>query len=119
MANSVTLERLQSMFLRELALIINKDRKINNQPYYNIIDVRITRDYSFATVYYSILSDEPEDLKNAQEILDKIKSKVKHELSQKMKNLRKMPDLKFKFDEALAYGNKIDSILKEINKKAD
>lgn len=119
MTNSITIERLQSIFLRELATITNKDRKINNQPYYNITEVKITKDYSIATVYYTILSDEEEDLKNAEEVLEKIKSKIKYELSQKVKNIRKMPDLKFKYDEALAYGNKIDSILKEINKKAE
>src|SRR5690554_726770 len=100
MANSITLERLQSQFLRELAKIVNKDRKIDNQPYFNITEVKITKDYSFATVYYTILSDEEKDLKLAEDILEKIKGSIKYELSQKMKNIRKMPDLKFKFDEA-------------------
>lgn len=116
MTKSVTLERLQSMFLREIANVVNKDRKIDNQPYYNITEVKITRDYSIATVYYTILSDEEKDLENAQKVLEKIKNQVKYEVSQKLKNIRKMPDVVFKYDEALAYGNRIDSILKEINK---
>ena len=47
---SLSLERLQSLMLREIAVAINKDRKIKDQVYYNIIDVKVSRDYSFATI---------------------------------------------------------------------
>ena len=51
---NVTLERLQSLFLRELAVIVNKDRKVAGQMYFNITEVKITKDLSFATIYYTI-----------------------------------------------------------------
>lgn len=114
---SLTLERMQSLMLREIAVVVNKDRKIADQMYYNITDVKISRDYSFATVYYTILSDQEADLKRAEEILTKINKDVRKEIAQKLKNIRRMPALKFVFDESLAYGNKIEKILEEI--KAD
>lgn len=111
---SLSLERVQSLMLREIAVVVNKDRKIKDQMYFNITDVKVSRDYSFATVYYSILSDEEEELKRAEEILNEINKDVRKEVAQKIKNIRRMPALKFKFDESLSYGNKIDKILKDL-----
>lgn len=111
---SLSLERIQSLMLREIAVIVNKDRKIEGQMYFNITDVKISRDYSFATVYYTILSDKEENLKKAEEILNEINKEVRKEVAQKIKNIRRMPALKFKFDESLVYGNKIEKILKDL-----
>lgn len=118
---SVTIERLQSLFLRELAIIVNEERvtdgKIVKKPYYNITEVKITKDLSSAKIYYTILSDEEIDIEAADQILAKETTMIRHTLTQRIKNLRKMPELKFEYDTALAYGNKIDKILKEINKE--
>jgi ribosome-binding factor A len=111
---SLTLERLQSLMLREIAVVVNKDRKIKGQMYFNITDVKVSRDYSIATVYYTILSDEEEELKRAEEILNDINKDVRKEVAQKVKNIRRMPALKFKFDESLVYGNKIDQIIEDL-----
>lgn len=111
---SLAIERLQSLMLREIAVAVNKDRKIEDQIYYNITDVKVSRDYSFATIYYTILSDKEEDLKRAEEILDEINKDVRKEVAQKIKNIRRIPAFKFKYDESLAYGNKIEKLLKEI-----
>jgi ribosome-binding factor A len=112
--SSISIERLNSLFLRELAVIINRENKSDVVSYYNLTEVRITRDLSFATVFYTILNDDPEIIKVAQANLDKINKQVRKELASKVNNLRKMPELVFKYDEALAYGNKIDKILKSI-----
>ncbi len=112
--SSISIERLNSLFLRELAVIINRENKSDVVSYYNLTEVRITRDLSFATVFYTILNDDPEVIKVAQANLDKINKQVRKELAVKVNNLRKMPELVFKYDEALAYGNKIDKILKSI-----
>ncbi|MCV2232412.1 30S ribosome-binding factor RbfA [Paracholeplasma manati] len=112
--SSISIERLNSLFLRELAVIINRENKSDVVNYYNLTEVRITRDLSFATVFYTILNDDPEVIKVAQANLDKINKQVRKELASKVNNLRKMPELVFKYDEALAYGNKIDKILKSI-----
>ncbi len=116
---SISLERLQSLFLRELAVIVNKDRKIEGQMYFNITEVRITKDRSVATIFYTILSDEKEDLDRANEILMSLNKQIRLELSKKVRDIRKMPELKFRYDDALAYGNKIDKILKELNTKTE
>ena len=47
--------------------------------------------------------------------LEKSKGFLKSELSKRIKNIRKMPDLIFKYDESLEYGNNIQKILNTIN----
>ena len=111
---SVTVERLASLIQRELASIVNKEVKDKSFGYINLTEVKVTKDVSFANVYYTILSDEKEIIQNAQNALDKAKAAIRMELAKKIKNIRKIPDLIFKYDEALAYGNHIDKILKTI-----
>ncbi len=111
---SVTTERLASLIQRELASIVNNSVKDKSFGYINLTDVKVTKDLSFATVYYTILKDEPDMLKKAQDGLDDAKATIRMELAKKIRNVRKIPDLVFKFDEALAYGNHIDQILKTL-----
>jgi ribosome-binding factor A len=111
---SVTTERLASLIQRELALIVNTTVKDKSFGYINLTEVKVTKDLSFATVYYSILADDEETMKKAQNALDETKATIRMELAKKIRNVRKIPDLVFKFDEALAYGNHIDEILKTL-----
>ena len=111
---SVTVERLGSLIQRELASIVNKEVKDKSFGYINLTEVKVTKDLSFANIYYTILSDEKEMIEKVQEALDKTKATIRMELAKKIKNIRKIPDLVFKYDEALAYGNHIDKILKTI-----
>ncbi|MFA5560992.1 MAG: 30S ribosome-binding factor RbfA [Acholeplasmataceae bacterium] len=111
---SLTTERLASIIQRELATIVNKEVKDKSFGYINLTEVKVTKDVSFATVYYTILHDEEEMIERAKKGLEEAKVTIRMELAKKIKNVRRIPDLIFKFDEALAYGNHIDKILKKI-----
>lgn len=111
---SVTIERLASLIQRELAPIVNLEVKDKSIGYINLTEVKVTKDLSFATIYYTILSDDEKVIEKARLALDDAKVSIRMELAKKIKNTRKIPDLIFKYDEALAYGNKIDRILKTI-----
>jgi ribosome-binding factor A len=111
---SITTERLASLIQRELAAIVNKEVKDKSFGYINLTEVKVTKDISYATIYYSILSDDPKVLEKAKLALEEAKVTIRMELAKKIKNIRKIPDLIFKYDEALAYGNHIDKILKSI-----
>lgn len=110
----VSAERLGSLIQREIALIINEQINDLQVGYVNITEVRVTKDHSFATVYYTILSDEPEILEKAEKLLTKHKGAIRMKLADKIRSTRRIPELIFKFDEALAYGNKIEAILDEL-----
>ena len=95
---SVTTERLASLIQRELASIVNKEVKDKSFGYINLTDVKVTKDLSFATIYHTILKDEKEMLKKAQDALDDSKATIRMELAKKLRNVRKNPDLVIKFN---------------------
>ncbi|MCR1808962.1 30S ribosome-binding factor RbfA [Haploplasma modicum] len=111
---SITTERLSSLIQRELAPIVNK--AINNEKvgYINLTEVKVTKDLLVAKIYYTILSDDEKILELAENELNKANGQIRMELAKKIKNIRKIPELNFLYDEALAYGNHIDKLLKEI-----
>ncbi|MFA6801097.1 MAG: 30S ribosome-binding factor RbfA [Acholeplasmataceae bacterium] len=111
---SVTTERLASLIQRELASIVNMEVKDKSFGYINLTDVKVTKDLSYATIYYTILNNDEEMLKKAANALNDSKATIRMELAKKIRNIRKIPDLVFKFDEALAYGNHIEDILKTL-----
>jgi len=111
---SITSDRLASLIQRELASIVNLNVKDKSFGYINLTEVKLTKDMSFATIYYTILSDDPKIIEKAHQAIDESKVLIRMELAKKIKNIRKNPDLLFKYDEALAYGNNIDKILKTL-----
>ncbi len=113
---TITSERIASLIQRELASIVNETVKNGQVGYINLTEVRVTKDLSFATVYYTILSDDKAIIEKAAKLIEDSKVTIRMELAKKIKNIRKIPDLVFKYDEALAYGNHIDKLLKEIKK---
>lgn len=111
---SITTDRLASLIQRELASIVNQEVKDKSFGYINLTEVKVTKDVSFATIYYTILSDDPKVIEKSKTSIEESKVTIRMELAKKIKNIRKIPDLIFKYDEALAYGNHIDKILKTI-----
>ena len=103
---SISIERLASLIQRELANIVNEEVKHSQVGYVNLTEVKVTKDLSYANIFYTILSDDQEVISKAQQLLEKNTSKIR--------NMRKIPELIFKYDEALAYGNHIDQLLKTI-----
>lgn len=111
---SITVDRLASLIQRELASIVNQEVKDKTFGYINLTEVKVSKDQTFATIYYTILSDDPSVLERAKKSIDDSKATIRMELAKKIKNIRRIPELIFKFDEALAYGNHIDKILKTL-----
>ncbi len=110
---SISLQRLESNALRELSLILRNDAKNQKLSNITVTEVRITRDLSYMTIFYTFYQGKEE---NYQETLENCKGYLRSELAKKLK-ARKMPELIFKRDTSLDYGNHIDDILVEIHKK--
>ncbi|MFI3252320.1 MAG: 30S ribosome-binding factor RbfA [bacterium] len=107
---SLNVDRLAKTLQRELSLLLMTQAKDDHLSSVTITEVRVTKDLSFATVYYIV----PVFLKDkADVVLQRSKGFLKKELSRKVK-ARKMPELLFKYDEALEYGNHINEVLNNI-----
>lgn len=109
---SLSIKRLESLALRELSLILRQDAKNQKLSNITVTEVRITNDLSFMTIFYTFYEGKVE---NYEKALNDCKGYLRSELAKKLK-ARKMPELIFKYDEALAYGNHIENILAEIHK---
>lgn len=113
---SVTIDRLAHLMQKEISLILQREAKDNKIGYVTITEVKVTKDLSYATVYYTVLSENEERIKVTDDALKNAKGFIRTELARKI-SVRKMPELVFKYDEALAYGNKINKLLHEIKDK--
>ena len=77
-----------------------------------ITDCEVTRDLSYATLYFSSFTDlSSEELENRLEASSHF---IRGKLSSLIE-LRHTPQLRFKFDKTIAEGKKIESIIKKIH----
>jgi ribosome-binding factor A len=107
-------ERLEKIIERELSSILLMDVKDDRLKYVSITKVTLTKDYSIATIYY-LVHGTPEQAEATGKTLEEAKGFLRSEISKRI-DLRKSPELRFKRDESLEYGSKIENILKVINK---
>lgn len=107
-------ERVAVEIQRLVSQILRNDIHDPRVAEVNLTDTQVTGDLSQAILYYSLLSDLASDAQKAQKGLEKAKGVIRHELSQKM-TMYKVPELIFKKDESVAYGNKIDEMLRKLN----
>lgn len=78
-----------------------------------ITGCEVTNDLGYAKVYFTSLNEmAPKDLEKE---LNEAAPFVRGRLSESIE-LRHTPEIRFIYDKSIAYGNKIESIIKEINK---
>ncbi|MDF7668214.1 MULTISPECIES: ribosome-binding factor A [unclassified Lactobacillus] len=108
--------RVEGEILRELTKILRKnirDPRVNDVT---ITAVECTNDLSYATIYYSILSDNPKKEEEAAAGLEKAKGMMRHLLGQIL-TVYKVPELIFKRDNSVKYGSKIDKLIADLKKQ--
>ena len=110
---SLFVERLSKQYQKELSKILLTDIKIEHLNSVTITEVRITNDLSYATIYYICPDFIKEKVKDN---LEHSKGFIRRELAHRISS-RKSPELIFKYDEALEYGNHINQLLNEIKDK--
>ena len=106
-------KKVASVIQKELASLLHKYIRKEGASglIVSITRVHITIDFAYSKIFLSIFPSEyaSEQLSNFQ----KNSIKIKHELSQVMKNqIRKVPKLTFYIDDSLDYIENIDSALK-------
>ena len=104
--------RLESTIQRTLTEIFMREVKDKSIGFITITEVRLTKDLSYLTVFYSILGqDAKKDA--AKKALERSKAFIRTTLAHRV-NMRKSPNIIFKYDESLEYGNRIEQGLKKV-----
>jgi ribosome-binding factor A len=78
-----------------------------------ITGVEVTDDLHLARIFFTVIGDE-QAKKNTETGLNSARGHIRKELGRVL-TMRYVPDITFRYDHSQEYGNRIDSILKEID----
>src|SRR5690625_627185 len=107
--------RVAEQMKKEIGEILNQKIKDPRVGFVTVTDVDLTNDLQQATIYVSVFGDENEK-EDTLVGLSKASGFIRSELGKRIR-LRKIPEITFQFDEAHEYVNRIDSILRKLNKE--
>lgn len=108
------LERVEKIIERELASILF-DAHNDVLKFVSVTKVSVTKDLAIATVWYTVLGSQTQIEATSKELV-KASGFLRTELAHRV-DLRKTPELRFKYDESLIYGNHISEIIEDLNNK--
>lgn len=110
---SLRANRVGEQMKKELGDIIGRKIKDPRIGFVTVTDVSVSGDLQIAKVFISVLGDE-EQRENTLKGLAKAKGFIRSEIGQRIR-LRKTPEIQFEFDESIDYGNRIETLLHELN----
>lgn len=111
---SVKTERIGNVLLKEISDILLNEVYDEDIKFVTITAVKVDTDLSLAQVYCTVLNESHKD--KCLHDLNAAKGFIKSELAKRKLEIRKIPDLRFIFDESIEYGNNIEKIIRDINK---
>lgn len=107
-------QRVAEVIQRYLAQLIQQEIKDPRLPsWVTISAVEVSADFSFAKVYFTVLESEP---KTVLSVLNSAAPYLRSQLG-KYLTTRTVPQLQFVYDESLAYGRHLQSLIDKANPK--
>ncbi len=110
-------EKVSSVILQQLSLIINRKVQDPRVRGVHLVDVDVSHDFSLARVRYSFL-DEGQKPEDVQKGLDSAKSLMRKEL-RKVLTLRVVPEIAFFYDSSIKHGDRILELLRSLNTSSE
>lgn len=110
---SVKTERIANLLIREISDILQNEVNDEDIKFVTITACKVDTDLSLAQVYCTVLNESKKD--KCLHDLNSAKGFIKTELAKRKLEIRKIPDLRFIYDESIEYGSKIEKIISEIN----
>ena len=104
-------QRVEKIIERELASIIFSEVHNELIKFVSITKVALNKDMSVALVWYTVLGNDGE-IEATKKAIEQAKGFLRSELAHRL-DLRKTPELRFKYDESLEYGKRIEELLKQ------
>lgn len=109
---SYKMNRINEEVRRALSEIVREAKDPRITPMISIVDVDVTSDLKYATIYISDIRGDQHTAKTVEN-LKKASGFLRHELGEKVA-LRRLPELIFKEDHSISHGMKINDLLNEI-----
>jgi ribosome-binding factor A len=103
-------DRVSAQLRKELAVLVHAAVRDHALPSVSVSDVEVTKDLDVATVYVTtLLADQG---KEATVALNEMAKEFRRELSRTLK-IRRVPELRFRYDDSVDKGERIESLLRE------
>ncbi|WP_066565704.1 30S ribosome-binding factor RbfA [Snodgrassella sp. CFCC 13594] len=107
-------DRVKEQIMRELAELVRTGLKDPRAGFITINEVEVTRDYSHAVVYYTVLDDKTRVV--TEEALEHAKGYLRSELAKRIRLFR-IPELHFEYDESLERGMSISHLIDQVTQE--
>jgi ribosome-binding factor A len=112
--SSVRMQRVRELVIRALSEILRREMPVAELGLASVNDVDIAKDLQSATVYVGLVGTR-EQQRRAEEFLGRETKRLQGELGRAIV-LRYTPKLKFVHDHSIERGNRILSIIEELEK---
>ena len=110
-------EKLAETIQKTVSSLLSRGLNDPRIGFVTIIAVEVIDDLSLARIYFTVIGDD--DAKKRSEAgLNSAKGFIRKELGRVL-TIRHIPELIFKYDHSQEYGNRIDTILREIATEHD
>ena len=107
-------KKVAELIQKEVASLLQREFRDPRLPMVTINEVRVTRDYAFSDIYFTVL---PEDSsKNAELLLNEASGFFRSKLAKKL-SMRTTPKLRFRYDSSLEEGARISSLIAKEKKQ--
>ncbi len=106
--------RVADQIQRDLAEIIAFELKDPRVGMVTITEVQVTPDYAHAKVFFTMLSDKPDDIRNTTEGLRAAAGYIRRELGRRV-TIHTLPELHFVHDNSTARGMEMSRLIDEAN----
>lgn len=109
---SIRQNKIEGVIQEELSAFFQRNtREICLGAMVSVTTVRVTADLSLARCYLSVFAGP--DKKEVLESINLHAGKIRGEVGKRLKNMRKIPELKYFIDDSLDYAMEIDRLLKK------
>jgi ribosome-binding factor A len=115
--NKTRISRVGEEIKKELSILLQREMKDPRIGFVTVTAVEVTSDLQLAKVFISVFGSE-EQRQASLSGLQKAKGFLRSEIGKRVK-LRHVPDFVFKLDQSIDYGNKIETILREISTEGE
>lgn len=102
--------RVSSQLHKELAVVMQTVMKDPRLGFVTVSDVEVSRDLAIAKIYVSLFDTDAAQVSEKMAILTAAANYIRLEVGKRMK-MRRVPHLKFLYDDALERGMRISKLL--------
>ncbi len=110
---SIKTQRIANVLLKEISDILQNEVYDEDIKFVTLTSVKVDTDLSLAQIYCTVFDIDKKD--KCLHDLNAAKGFIKTELAKRKLEIRRIPDLRFIYDESIEYGNKIEKIIEKIN----